>query len=168
MRNIKKSFNKKLINSTKLNESRLKKILNIFKAPSASLNTSKYLLWVLEKAKVKSKILNLGSGTKQLRKDNINLDIEPFKNVNIVGDGSNLPILSNSFDVVICQAVLEHLKEPKDVIKEIYRVLKIGGLIYIEVPFIQGYHADPDDYQRFTLRGLEYLLKEFYKIESGI
>ena len=70
-------------------------------------------------------------------------------------------------DIVICQAVLEHVTHPQDVIDEMYRILKSGGRLYIYVPFIHGYHAKPgkyDDYWRFTKSGLTHLLCQFSKI----
>ena len=45
----------------------------------------------------------------------------------IIGDAERLPIESNSVDVVVCQFVLEHLKNPEEVFREIYRVVKPGG-----------------------------------------
>ena len=48
-----------------------------------------------------------------------------------------------------------------------FRVLKPGGYIYSEVPFLQGFHADPDDYQRYTLQGLKILFNNniyFYHV----
>ncbi|RJQ55273.1 MAG: class I SAM-dependent methyltransferase [Nitrospiraceae bacterium] len=43
-------------------------------------------------------------------------------------------IESNSFKVVVCSEVLEHLKEPQIMLKEIYRVLKTGGICIVTVP----------------------------------
>ena len=40
------------------------------------------------------------------------------------------------------------------------RVLRPGGRAYVFVPFIQGFHAAPHDYQRFTRPGLERALAD--------
>lgn len=64
-------------------------------------------------------------------------------------------------------AVLEHVKEPQAVVKEIYRVLKPGGRVLSVVPFIYPFHASPEDYQRYSLPGIEYLHKSFELVESG-
>jgi 2-polyprenyl-6-hydroxyphenyl methylase / 3-demethylubiquinone-9 3-methyltransferase len=45
-----------------------------------------------------------------------------------IGSGENLPIESNSFDVVLCCDVLEHVHDLPKVISEIARVLKNGGV----------------------------------------
>ena len=50
----------------------------------------------------------------------------------------------------------------------VVRSLKIGGIIYIEVPFLQGYHADPHDYQRYTIQGLRTLFYNFNEVDIGV
>ena len=47
-------------------------------------------------------------------------------------------------------------------------VLKNGGYLYLEVPFLQGFHADPYDYQRYTQVGLKKLVEKFNKIDKNI
>lgn len=51
-----------------------------------------------------------------------------------ISDASRLPFEDCTFDVVISNKVLEHIKEQRKVIKEISRVLKEGGLLYVSVP----------------------------------
>lgn len=89
----------------------------------------------------------------------INLDIQPGLEVDVVGDAHDLPFDNNSFDAIVMQAVLEHLHTPEVALMEAFRVLKPGGFIYLEVPFLQGFHADPHDYFRFTQIGLSSILK---------
>jgi SAM-dependent methyltransferase len=64
--------------------------------------------------------------------------------------------------------VLEHVHDPESVIRESYRVLKNGGCIYSVLPFIQGYHASPLDYQRYTSQGIRQLHKDFRCIDTGV
>ncbi|MEM3389387.1 MAG: class I SAM-dependent methyltransferase [Nitrososphaeria archaeon] len=47
-----------------------------------------------------------------------------------------LPFSDQFFDVVTCIAVLEHVFNPPDVVKEINRVLKKGGFFILQVPNI--------------------------------
>jgi len=119
---------------------------------------------------VEGKIVNLGSGSQRIRKDVINLDVYPCREVDIVGDIYRLPFKDNEIDAVICDQVLEHLKNASRAIGEMRRVLKPGGLVYVAAPFIFGYHSSPDDYYRFTENGLEAIMEEqgFDKIKSGI
>ena len=79
-------------------------------------------------------------------------------------DVTNLEFNDNSFDLVIMMEVLEHVKEPKKGLSEIYRVLSHNGKLIMSTPFILGIHDEPYDYYRFTKYGLEYLLNDF-KIE---
>lgn len=65
-------------------------------------------------------------------------------------DISNIPVSDNYFDGVIISEVLEHVFEPKVVLKEAYRVLKSGGKVFICVPFMYHIHADPYDFGRYT------------------
>jgi len=113
-------------------------------------------------------ILNLGSGGDFIHEGVINFDLDFIPDVNVVGNGENLPFLDGTFDLIINQAVLEHVKRPNKIVKEMYRVLKKGGYIYVESPFLQEYHGFPLDFQRYTLMGLENLLSRFQKIESGV
>ena len=58
----------------------------------------------------------------------------------VVCDGHQLPFAEGSFDAVVAQAVLEHVLDPQRVVAEIHRVLKPGGLVYAETPFMAQVH----------------------------
>jgi SAM-dependent methyltransferase len=115
-----------------------------------------------------SLILNLGSGPKVIREDVVNIDCHPYPGVKVVADVYKLPFDGNSVDAVIAESLLEHLKEPERAVREILRVLKPGGMLYILVPFMLGFHSSPDDYHRWTTSGLRELLKDFEEKELGI
>lgn len=60
---------------------------------------------------------------------------------------------SNTFDVVVLGAVLEHLYDPDEVIKEIARILKPGGAVFIDVPNEGGlYFLAGNAYQKMKFR----------------
>ena len=80
----------------------------------------------------------------------LSLDSDAATGCDIVADASMIPADSNSFDTVLCISVLEHLYEPERAVYEFHRVLKKGGRVIISVPFLHPYHADPQDYHRFT------------------
>lgn len=49
----------------------------------------------------------------------------------VAGDAHNMPFKNNSFDVITAIETLEHLHNPKKVLKEIYRVLKPRGYLIV-------------------------------------
>jgi len=80
--------------------------------------------------------LNLGSGNFKLD-DYINIDIRPETNPDIVCDAlTRLPYISYSVTEIRCAEFLEHFthKELIIILKEIYRVLKTGGLFRFGLP----------------------------------
>jgi SAM-dependent methyltransferase len=50
-------------------------------------------------------------------------------------DAMRLPVKSRSFDVVVLSAILEHVLEPRDVVREAVRVLRPGGRVVAYVPW---------------------------------
>jgi len=58
------------------------------------------------------------------------------------------------FDLVICCHVLEHTREPQRAARNIENLLGARGLAYVATPWSQAFHATPDDYWRFSVRGL--------------
>lgn len=52
----------------------------------------------------------------------------------VVGDMHKMPFKNNSFDKAVCSEVLEHLKDDRVALAEIYRILKPGGSLMISVP----------------------------------
>lgn len=89
------------------------------------------------------------------RDEYIGVDITNSKYTNIVADIHKLPFKERSFDGCICNAVLEHVKQPEVALNELNRVLKHNGMLWVSVPFLQHIHADYD-FRRFTGQGLAY------------
>lgn len=96
----------------------------------------------------------------------IGVDIRPGNGVDVVANVYNLPFKEGEFDVVLCMTVLEHLEDPTRAIKEMRRVLKVGGRIIVSVPFMFPMHDVPGDYWRFTKFGLQKLFSEGWIIEK--
>lgn len=78
----------------------------------------------------------------------------------LVGAGEKIPLLDGTVDVVVLTEVLEHCNRPQDVLGEIARVLKPGGLCIGTVPQYWHLHGWPSDYFRYTNHGLAYLAGE--------
>ncbi|ETR77468.1 methyltransferase type 11 [Afipia sp. P52-10] len=97
----------------------------------------------------------------------IGTDVYASANTDVVADGHFLPFQDAVFDGVWIQAVLEHVLDPSTVVAEIHRVLKPGGVVYADTPFIQQVHEQAYDFTRFTLSGHRWLFRHFEEIDSG-
>ena len=150
------------------NRLRQSRFLSIFMGcPYPAPRWNKAVKSVLRELGQDAKILDLGSGLDRRTPNTINLEIEATPNVDVVGDGHSLPFKDAIFDAVISEAVLEHVQNPTQVVAEMHRVLKPGGYVCAAVPFLQGFHASPHDYQRYTAPGFDYLFSAFTRIEGG-
>jgi SAM-dependent methyltransferase len=63
-------------------------------------------------------------------------------------------------DSVISVSVMEHLREPLCFLTEANRILKPGGVLTLQVPFMWWVHEAPHDFFRYTRYGLDYLLEK--------
>jgi SAM-dependent methyltransferase len=75
-------------------------------------------------------------------------------------DGKKFPLDSLSFDIVLCNQVLEHVFNPSEFLDEINRVLKPNGKLILTVPFVWDEHEQPFDYARYSSFGLIHLLEK--------
>ncbi len=112
-----------------------------------------------------------GQGTGQLYRDSairrLSFDIYRSPGIDMIADAHEIPLADDSVDGVLVQAVLEHVLEPERVVAEIWRVLKPGGIVYAETPFLQQVHEAAYDFTRFTDSGHRYLFRRFALIRSG-
>ena len=90
--------------------------------------------------------LNLGCG-KRIMPNFINIDIQDFRGA-VIGDATKLDYSDHSVDLIYACHILEHFKRDKilDVLKEWYRVLKLGGKLQVAVP---NFPAVVDVYQKY-------------------
>jgi len=72
----------------------------------------------------------------------------------IYGDAQSLPLRDGSVDHALLLDVLEHLPDPERCLVELHRVVKPGGSLTIQVPFIYPLHDAPLDFHRWTRYGL--------------
>ncbi len=89
----------------------------------------------------------------------IDIDKSNFR-ADIFADITNVPVESDVADVAVSFFVLEHVSEPKLVLKEKNRILKKGGILFMLVPLYWEEHESPNDFFRYTRYGLEKMLKE--------
>jgi SAM-dependent methyltransferase len=95
-------------------------------------------------------------------------DIDTGADVDLFCDAHDLPFADGVFDAVITTAVLEHVLYPERVAQEIARVVRIGGYLYSELPFMQQVHEGAYDFTRYTLSGHRRLFRDFEEVESGL
>ena len=69
-----------------------------------------------------------------------------YSKLDIVSDITHIPEPDDSFDVVMCTEVFEHLPEPILAIKEFNRLLKTGGILILTAPFCSLTHFAPYHY----------------------
>jgi SAM-dependent methyltransferase len=97
----------------------------------------------------------------------VNLDLFPLAGVDVCADAGILPFPAAVFQRVECDAVLEHVHSPEQVMREIERVLVPGGYAHLVTPFCHPFHEYPRDYRRYTLDGLKLLAGELEVVAEG-
>jgi len=125
--------------------------------------------------KMTGTVLNAGSGMRALQPfvsgRVVNQDIYPALDIHVVSPLHKIPVEAAHFDSVFCNAVLEHVVNPVEVVLEFQRVLKPGGHLFLGVPLMQPEHKNPTDYQRYTIDGLVHLVEthgfKVLKIANG-
>ena len=68
------------------------------------------------------------------------------KNKLIKVDVTNIPFKENSFDVIICNHILEHVIDDALAMSELYRVLKKGGWAILQVPIDNNRETTYEDF----------------------
>lgn len=74
-------------------------------------------------------------------------------------------IPSESYPVILCTGLLEHVPEPSRLIGEFHRILQPGGRLILGASAIFSFHEAPDNFFHFTPYGFRLLFKDFSKIE---
>lgn len=73
-------------------------------------------------------------------------------------NGTELPFADNSFDFVYSHQVLEHVRHPEVVLKEIRRVLKAGGIFMGQTSQFEPYHSY--SLWNFTIYGFKRIVED--------
>lgn len=121
----------------------------------------------------KGKVLNAGAGSRDISHlvegELYSQDIRDAPHITYASPLHAIPVDDDFFDTIICNAVLEHVENPEEVLGEFSRVCKPGGVLYLCVPFMQPEHLDPTDFQRYTEDGLRREVERhgFEVTESG-
>jgi SAM-dependent methyltransferase len=97
----------------------------------------------------------------------INLDLVPAPGLDLAADAHALPLADASVDAVLCVSVLMYTRNPAVAVAEMLRVLKPGGVIYMNAPWVYRTAPDGDDLFRFSVAGLRILGNGFQEISAG-
>ncbi len=73
-------------------------------------------------------------------------------------NGERFPFEDGSFDSSMINQVFEHVFNPMEFLREVNRILKIGGRLLLTVPFVWDEHEQPQDYARYSSFGLSWVL----------
>jgi SAM-dependent methyltransferase len=98
----------------------------------------------------------------------IDIDNSPEKNENMnltIKQGEALPFQDEYFDAIVSTQVFEHIEDLYFYAKELRRVLKPGGIVFISAAYAWDFHPYPNDYWRITEDGYNSLFKEFSEIK---
>jgi SAM-dependent methyltransferase len=66
-----------------------------------------------------------------------------YGHIDYVCDAASIPVPDDSFDVILCTEVLEHVPEPIKVVNELGRILRPGGKLLLTAPLGSGVHQAP-------------------------
>ncbi|AZO55834.1 MULTISPECIES: class I SAM-dependent methyltransferase [unclassified Mesorhizobium] len=128
--------------------------------PTDSISQHDYIDLIKEKIEKNGDklFLDAGAGFRPAYYGNVvNLEIVPYATTDVLAVLEKIPFQDESFDYVISNAVLEHVRDPFAAAREMTRVLKPGGEMFVHVPFLQPYHGYPHHYYNMTKDGLQSL-----------
>lgn len=96
------------------------------------------------------------------------------------GVAEKIPYPDNNFDTIICSDVLEHVRDVKKSVNEMYRVLKPGGTMFLSMPnkfgfdyiflarYLKKHGKDEDPHTQFSPKRIKSLVPMFkIKEEAG-
>ena len=104
----------------------------------------------------------------------IGFDYYPGNNVDVVGDAHKLSSYfseQEKFDIIYSSACFEHFAMPWIVAVEISKLLKVGGIVFVETHFAFSSHERPWHFFHYTDMALKVLFSKalgFECIEAGM
>ncbi len=124
-----------------------------------------HLLALREEKGTDLSILDLGCGSGGNRKYLADIGFEHVTGVDwwstgaeFLADAHRLPFDDESFDIILCTAVLEHCYLPHLVLREVARVLRPGGTLLMGASFWESWHGE--SYFHFTPNGIYALCRQ--------
>ena len=106
------------------------------------------------------RVLDVGCGDKPYRPyfadaaEYVGVDVDEDANADLIGPIEALPVEDESYDLVLCVQVLEHVEDPAQGVRELHRVVRPGGRVLAATHGLYVYHPGPVDHWRWTHTGL--------------
>lgn len=97
---------------------------------------------------------------KYFQHDPLYINIDQATEPDICCCATGIPVDSCCMSIGLMIELIEHVLDPKVVIKEASRILRGGGLLLISSPFLYPIHADPHDYARYTPKMVDNMISE--------
>ena len=82
------------------------------------------------------------------------VDMKRIQDYHILGDVKRLPVEDGCIDIVLSTVAIEHIRYPVAFFEEAFRILRPGGSLWVQAPFVYNEHEQPYDFQRPTRYGL--------------
>jgi SAM-dependent methyltransferase len=105
------------------------------------------------------KSLILSEQSRATRCIGLDLSADEYEPPDLLWDGRTIPLPDASVDTAMLTEVLEHCPDPEIVLREVRRVLRPGGFLFLTVPFIWPIHCVPYDEFRYTPFSLRRILE---------
>jgi len=121
--------------------------------------------------RLQGKMMDFGCGSKPYKpifghvKEYVGVDFageghsHENEQIDVFYNGKTLPFENNTFDSVLTSEVFEHIFNLEDILKELNRVMKPGGIMLITIPFAWYEHEQPNDFGRYTSFGIRAVLE---------
>jgi SAM-dependent methyltransferase len=114
-------------------------------------------------------ILHLsGGGTAAGDERVVEADGAIFGPTDVVVDAHALPFGEATFDLVVAMNAFEHYRNPPEVVRQLRRVLRPGGLVLVHTAFLQPLHEAPHHYFNVTRHGLAQWFEGFETVDLGV
>jgi SAM-dependent methyltransferase len=110
-----------------------------------------------------ARVLDVGCGDRPYEEllhgaaEIVGFDVPGNPHADLHGSIDAIPVDDASVDVVLCLQVLEHVPDPAAAVRELRRVVRDGGRVFLSTHGIYPFHPNPDDLWRWTHTGLERL-----------
>ncbi len=118
-----------------------------------------------------SRILDVGCGSNKMP-GSIGIDCRPFAGVDVVHDLESIPwpFAADSFDLLVCTHVIEHMSDVGRFLREIHRISADGAEIRIATPHFSSLDSwlDPSHRQHLALESFGFFCADGYLNDGAV